>query len=149
MLGRLAALGPQDLFLVNSMFDVQSSFSQMLLPEESAQVDGALMSSRDKFSARVAIYSLRVLRQVAAADAAIAQVTPEQITDWLAQDPAAQESLDLDESFQSFYSRLILASVRPLTAAAEMAETTVAALTVDQIIAWFEAEARRKQQAGA
>ena len=114
MLGRLAALGPQDLFLVNSMFDVQSSFSQMLLPEESAQVDGALMSSRDKFSARVAIYSLRVLRQVAAADAAIAQVTPEQITDWLAQDPAAQESLDLDESFQSFTTRHDLNSLQAL-----------------------------------
>ena len=60
---------------------------QFLTPEESADVDGALLGSQEKFLARLTISSLRLL-QVIAEDrgVAIEALTHKQVIDWFEKD---------------------------------------------------------------
>lgn len=116
---------------------------EFLTPEECAQVDRALLTSSDKFAARVAIYALRSLKQIAqATGSAIEQLTPDQIEDWVYQDPNLQAGLD--SAFKPFFFRLVSSSLTPLNQAAQMNEATIADLTLLQVIQWFETEAKQK-----
>ncbi len=116
--------------------------------EESDEVDQALLSSREKFSARVAIYSLRVLKQIAQQQGvAIADVSESQIIEWVKHDQSIKvtsgDDLDTDNpSFTSFFTQLVLSSLRPLSRIAAAAETTLEDATSTQVIAWFEQEAK-------
>jgi hypothetical protein len=115
--------------------------SEFLTPEECIEVDKALLTSKDKFSARVAIYSLRSLKQVAqASNQNIADLQPTQIEDWIYQDESLQSGLDSE--FKPFFTRLVLASMSPLKQAATANEGSIESLTVPQVVAWFEAKAK-------
>lgn len=60
---------------------------QFLTPEESAEVDKALLSSPEKFLARLTISTAKLLRVIAAdTDTPIAALTAVQITQWFEQD---------------------------------------------------------------
>lgn len=66
------------------MFDQSMQF---LTPEESAEVDKALLSSPEKFLARLTISTARLLGYIARdLDTAIADLTPQQIVQWFEQD---------------------------------------------------------------
>ncbi len=65
-----------------------------LTPEESAQVDQALLSQSDKFLTRLSISSLRLLTLIAQdRQMAIADLTPDQIIAWF----EAQAKLKLEQ----------------------------------------------------
>lgn len=117
------------------------SGTEFLTPEECAEVDSALLTSRDKFSARVAIYSLRALKQIAQESGqAIATLQPSQIEDWIYQDETLQTGLD--NEFKKFFTQLVIASTNPLTQAAQTNGSTIEQLTVPQVVVWFEAKAK-------
>lgn len=134
------------------MFGQDHGSSDFLSAEEAAAVEGALLSSRDKFTTRVAIYSLRVLKQIAREqEVAIAQVSPEQITEWVEHDEALKTSsvpgLETDDSFKTFFSRLVGSSLKPLHQISQETGTPLDQLSVQQVIQWFEKEAKERIEA--
>ncbi|MGB6017162.1 MAG: hypothetical protein WBG32_20685 [Nodosilinea sp.] len=60
---------------------------QFLTPEESVEVDKALLSSPEKFLARLTISTAKLLKVIAAdADTPVEALTAMQITQWFEQD---------------------------------------------------------------
>jgi hypothetical protein len=115
--------------------------TEFLTPEESAEVDKALLTSKDKFAARVAIYSLRSLKKISQASGqSIVALQPAQIEDWIYQDESLQGTIDTE--FKRFFTQLVLSSNKPLTQAAQDAGSTIEQLTVPQVVAWFEKQAK-------
>lgn len=119
-----------------------SSPAEFLTPAECAEVDKALLTARDKFTARVAIYALRSLKQIAQQEnTTIEALDPLQIETWVYNDSSLQG--DRDREFRQFFSKLVIAATKPLEQAARSLQTDIATLTVPQVIAWFEAQAKQ------
>ncbi|NJN56888.1 MAG: hypothetical protein HC879_05020 [Leptolyngbyaceae cyanobacterium SL_5_9] len=118
---------------------------QFLTPEESAAVDQALLTSRDKFLTRVAIYSLRSLKQLSQQTGlAIENITAQQIADWIKNDESLRREAEANQSFGPFFTQLVLSSLKPLKQIAESEGGAIADLTPSQVIAWFEQEAKAR-----
>ncbi|NEP78666.1 MAG: hypothetical protein F6K39_11035 [Okeania sp. SIO3B3] len=116
---------------------------EFLTAEESAQVDGALLTSKDKFSTRLAIYSLRCLRQIAQETGLAPEEIPsEQITTWIQKDENIKEHLDVDANFESFFTRLVISSLRPLKQVSQEFGVPLQDLTVQQVVKWYEKEGK-------
>lgn len=116
--------------------------TEFLTPDECAVVDQALLTAREKFSARVAIYALRSLKQIARqSGVAIDSLQTYQIVEWINQDASLQQGTDQD--FKRFFAQLVNSSRKPLKQAAQEADVTVEALTIPQVIAWFEQESKK------
>ncbi len=133
------------------MLEHDQASNDFLTPEEAAEVETALLSSRDKFTARVAIYSLRVLKRIAEEhDGAIATISRDQIIDWVSQDDSVQSSniagLETNDSFKLFFSKLVASSLRPLHQISQETETPLEHLSVAQVVQWFEKEAKIRIQ---
>jgi hypothetical protein len=110
-----------------------------LTVEESHQVDGALLTSRSKFTVRVSLYALRSLKAIAQSrDCAIADLDPQAIADWIAQDPSLQDGLD--SNFLTFFTQLVTSALKPLQKIA--GEGPIEAIEIQQVIAWFEQQDR-------
>ncbi|ABG53345.1 conserved hypothetical protein [Trichodesmium erythraeum IMS101] len=110
-----------------------------LTSEESAQVDAALLTSKDKFSTRLAIYSLRCLRQIARETGlTLEEIPAEQVKAWMQKDKSLKQNLDSDPSFESFFTRLVMASLSPLKQVAQESAVALQDLTVQQVVKWFE-----------
>ncbi|MEM8603013.1 MAG: hypothetical protein AAGF24_04175 [Cyanobacteria bacterium P01_H01_bin.121] len=128
--------------------DFDRSFAQLLSSEESAQIDSARLTAKQKFSARVSVYALRLLKQIATTqEIPLHEVSHAVVSDWLAAHPIANHTLTdndlgLDDSFKEFWSKIVLSAFRPLNEAAELATVPVEQLTLAQIIAYFEQVAR-------
>lgn len=121
---------------------MQAKFD-FLTVDECAQVDAALLTAQDKFATRVAIYALRSLQPIAQAyNTAIPDLTPAQIEDWVYQDEILQTHVDRD--FKPFFARLVFSSIKPLLQAAQNLDSAIEQLTVPQIIAHFEHEAKQR-----
>lgn len=115
--------------------------NEFLTPEECAEVDKALLTSREKFSARVAIYALRSLKQIAQANGVtIVQLEPQQIEAWVYQDESLQTGVDRE--FRQFFSQLVIASMKPLRQMAAAAGVPIEAIGLAQVINWFEQQAK-------
>ncbi len=115
--------------------------NEFLTPEECAEVDKALLTSREKFSARVAIYALRSLKQIAQANGVtIVQLEPQQIEAWVYQDESLQTGIDRE--FRQFFSQLVVASMKPLRQIAAAAGVPIEAIGLAQVIDWFEQQAK-------
>lgn len=115
--------------------------SEFLTPDECIEVDKALLTSKDKFSARIAIYALRSLKQIAQKSGqAIADLHSTQIEDWIYQDQSLQGGID--HEFKKFFSQLVIASINPLTQIAQTNKTNIESLTIPQVVAWFEVKAK-------
>lgn len=116
--------------------------TEFLTPDECAAVDIALLTSREKFSARVAIYALRSLKQIALQSGeAIDTLQTYQIVEWINQDESLQQGTDQD--FKRFFAQLVNSSRRPLKQAAQEADIRVEDLSIPQVIAWFEQESKK------
>jgi len=118
----------------------------LLTPDESARIDGALMTSRDKFATRVALYALRMLQQMNAIDRPLS--APE-IRHWLQNSESSkalilEQGLEWDAQFLDFWTQLIDSAQRSLMTIAQSLEISWLDLTIEQIVTWFEAEAKRK-----
>ncbi|HEY9696319.1 MAG TPA: hypothetical protein V6D10_03600 [Trichocoleus sp.] len=125
------------------MFNSQPAPIEFLTLEEVTEVDRALLTSQDKFLARVSLYSLRTLKQITQQTGqAIEEVTPEQIEDWIMQDEAIQQQIESDASFLNFFSRIMLSSLKPLSQVAQEEGVAIEALTVSQVVRWFEQAAK-------
>jgi len=123
--------------------------ADFLKPEECAEVDMALLSSKEKFSARVAIYALRVLKQIAGETGKpVAEVTNGQVMDWIKNDESIKGSIELDASFENFFTNLVVASLRPLRQIATEAESQIEQLTVKQVVAWFVKDGKIRREQG-
>lgn len=121
--------------------------SDFLTPEECAEVDRALLSSKEKFSARLAIYALRVLKQVAGETGLpVTEVSNQQVMDWVRNDESIQQSIQVDASFELFFTNLVVASLRPLRQIAVEAGGAIEQLTVKQVVAWFEKDAKIRRE---
>ncbi len=121
--------------------------TEFLTPEESAEVDKALMTAHDKFATRVAIYALRSLKQIAQQNGkAIEDLDPQQIEDWVYQDESLQQGVD--RQFKQFFSKLVASSLLPLKQTAAREGVEIEALTVRQVVAWFEMNAKQKLEGG-
>ncbi|MBW4538260.1 MAG: hypothetical protein KME43_03840 [Myxacorys chilensis ATA2-1-KO14] len=117
--------------------------TEFLTPEESAEVDKALLTSKDKFATRVALYSLRSLKKISSESGqAIANLNPNQIEDWIYQDESLQGAID--NEFKRFFTQLVISSNKPLTLAAQDSGIAIENLTVPQVVAWFEKEAKSR-----
>lgn len=127
------------------MAESQQPSGEFLTFEEAMEVDKALLSSADKFSARLAIYGLRVLKEIARQEGiAVAEVTPEQVMTWIAADATIQAQIETDANFEAFFTRLVVASLKPLRRVAREANVEIETLTVQQVVAWFEKEAKAR-----
>jgi hypothetical protein len=121
---------------------MQSS-EEFLTPEECAEVDKALLTAHDKFTARVAIYALRSLKAIAQkTEIPIASLQPEQIEDWVYQDSSLQQSGDRE--FRQFFSQLVISSMKPLKQMSQELRAPIESLTIPQVVAWFEQLAKRR-----
>ncbi|MDE5069484.1 MAG: hypothetical protein O4861_01240 [Trichodesmium sp. St16_bin4-tuft] len=110
-----------------------------LTPEELAQVDAALLTSKDKFSTRLAIYSLRCLREIARETGlTLEEIPAEQVKAWMQKDKSLKQNLDSDPDFESFFTRLVMASLYPLKQVAQESAIALQDLTVQQVVKWFE-----------
>jgi hypothetical protein len=110
-----------------------------LTVEESNQVDGALLTSRSKFTVRVSLYALRSLKAIAQSrNCAIADLDPQAIAQWIAQDPSLQDGLD--QNFLTFFTQLVTSALKPLQKIA--GEGPLEAIDIQQVIAWFEQQDR-------
>lgn len=119
--------------------------TEFLTPDESAAVDRALLTTRDKFLTRVAIYSLRSLKQISAATGlAVEEISQPQVADWINRDPNLQQEISSNPAFQNFFTQLVLSSLKPLRQAAQAKAATIADLTVADVIAYFEQDARTR-----
>lgn len=122
------------------------SNEQFLTLEESSLVDAALLTSREKFTTRVAIYSLRSLKQISQVQGvAIGDITPQQVLAWIEQDEQVQREQTLNAEFKHFFTQLVLSSLKPLKQMAEDLGIPIAALTPRQTIAWFEQQSEGKR----
>lgn len=131
------------------MTNLPSPPDQFLTPEECMQVDQTLMPARDRFSARVAIYALRSLKQIAqTSENSIAELSDQQIVNWVAQDPTLEPDKGFDDSFKRFFARLVMSSLRPLRQIAEEKDVAIESLTVSQVVDWFEKEAKLRIEQG-
>ena len=117
---------------------------EFLTQEEAVQVDAALLSSKEKFSTRLALYALRCLKQISQEKQIdIESIQPEQIQAWVQQDQTIQQQIELDESFETFFTKLVLSSFNPLKQIALAENQPLQKLTVKQVITWFEQESKR------
>ena len=127
------------------MAEQQQSDLQFLTLEECAEVDTALLSSREKFSARLAIYALRVLKQIAGETALkVEKVTPQQVKNWIEKDEAIRQQIEVDIGFASFFTNLVISSLKPLKQISQEAGVPVEDLTVRQVVNWFEKQAKMR-----
>ncbi len=82
------------------MAEPQQSTTQFLTPEESADVDKALLSSPEKFLTRLTISSLRLLKQISKdTNVAIEDLTHQQVIDWFEQDGKIRREQGIDAAF--------------------------------------------------
>jgi hypothetical protein len=125
------------------MTDPQLSPTEFLTLDEVAEVDKALLSSKDKFLARIALYSLRSLKQIAQQTGLpIGAITPQQIADWVEQDMSVRPQIERNDSFQQFFTQLVMSSLKPLKRMSAETGTAIEALNVPQVVGWFEQEAK-------
>jgi hypothetical protein len=107
--------------------------------EESQQVDGALLTARSKFTVRVSLYALRSLKAIAQTRSCqIADLDAQAISDWIAQDPSLEASLD--DNFRNFFTQLVGSALKPLRQMA--GDGAIEDLEIQQVIAWFEQQDR-------
>lgn len=123
---------------------------EFLTFEEVVEVDKALLTAQDKFLARVSLYSLRVLKQVAEAEKLpITAVTDQQIAEWVEQDETLRETISADATFEQFFIQIVLSSLKRLQQISVETGVAIEALTIQQVVSWFEKEAKlRLEQSG-
>lgn len=123
--------------------------AQFLTAEECAEVDIALLSAKEKFSTRLAIYALRVLKQIAQETGlTVEAVTNQQVANWIEKDESIKQEIEVDASFESFFTNLVISSLRPLKQISLETGESMDNLTVKQVVAWFEKDGKIRREQG-
>lgn len=131
------------------MFNSPNDF---LTEAESLAVDQSLLSAKEKFSTRVALYSLRVLQTMASQSKDIHTLTAPDLSEWLAtqQDTNLDVTpgLEPDPAFSQFFTQIVMSSIKPLKQMALETQKSLEDLQCDEVIAWFEKEAKIRVEDG-
>lgn len=78
----------------------QQPSTQFLTLEESAKVDGALLSSSEKFLTRLTVSSLQLLKHIAQEyGVSVEDLTPEQIIAWFEKDGRIRREQGIDAAY--------------------------------------------------
>ena len=129
-----------------------NSPNDFLTEKESLAVDQSLLSAKEKFSTRVAIYSLRVLQTMASEAKEISSIQPSELAVWLAtqQGPSSEAApgMEPDPAFSQFFTQIVLSAIKPLKQMATEKGQPLEELGCDDVIAWFEKEARVRVESG-
>ncbi|MBD2364606.1 hypothetical protein H6G36_26110 [Anabaena minutissima FACHB-250] len=81
-------------------FPPQQSSTQFLTLEESAKVDAALLSSPEKFLARLTISSLKLLKHIAQEySVAMEDLTTQQLIDWFEKDSKIRREEGIETAY--------------------------------------------------
>jgi hypothetical protein len=79
---------------------MQQPSEQFLTLEESAKVDAALLSSPEKFLARLTMSSLKLLKHIAQeSDVAIEDLTPQQVIAWFEKDGKVRREHGIEAAY--------------------------------------------------
>lgn len=82
------------------MVESQQPTVQFLSPEESADVDKALLASSEKFLTRLTISSLRLLKHIAQdTGVTVEELTHQQVIDWFEKDAKIRREQGVEASF--------------------------------------------------
>ena len=82
------------------MVESQQPSPQFLTPQESADVDKALLSSSEKFLTRLTISSLRLLKQIAKdTGVTVEELTHQHVVDWFEQDGKIRREQGVEAAF--------------------------------------------------
>jgi hypothetical protein len=82
------------------MVEPQQPTTQFLTPEESADVDKALLSLHEKFLTRLTISSLRVLKHIAKdTGVTVEELTHQQVIDWFEKDGKIRREQGVEAAF--------------------------------------------------
>jgi hypothetical protein len=131
------------------MVNSSQSPDPLLTFEEVAEVDQALLTTKDKFLVRVALYSLRSLKQIALeTDRPIEQITEQQLVEWVKQDESSHQAIGGDRTFEQFFIQIVLSSLKPLRQVAADTQVAIEDLTIPQVISWFEQKAKKEIEQG-
>ncbi|MGL4378201.1 MAG: hypothetical protein ACRCT1_17300 [Microcoleaceae cyanobacterium] len=145
-----ASFGITPLLLITKLQINMTEFTEFLTIEESTQVDAALLSSKEKFATRLAIYALRVLKEIANdMGLSVEWVTFEQVRLWIKKDALLQKQIEVDVSFETFFTNLVFSSLRPLKQVSQESGIPLEELTVKEVIKWFEKEAKIRIEQGS
>jgi hypothetical protein len=124
---------------------MSDTIPEFLTFEEVAEIDKALLTSQDKFLTRVTLYSLRVLKQIAQTEQIpVEQITDQQIVHWVEQDEALKQSVTTDASFEQFFIRIVLSSLKPLRQISAETGIAIESLTIAEVVGWFERQAKQR-----
>jgi len=113
-------------------------------------VDAALLTSQEKLTTRVAIYSLRTLKRIAEeSDQSISVLSTDRILAWIEQDVTMQQETTINTTvnteFAQFFARLVVSSLKPLRQISTETNTPMESLSLQQVITWFEQESKARQ----
>jgi hypothetical protein len=82
------------------MVESQQPTTQFLTPEESADVDKALLSLHEKFLTRLTISSLRLLKHIAKdSGVTVEELTHQQVIDWFEKDGKIRREQGVEAAF--------------------------------------------------
>lgn len=82
------------------MVESQQPTTQFLTPEESADVDKALLSLHEKFLTRLTISSLRLLKHIAKdSGLTVEELTHQQVIDWFEKDGKIRREQGVEAAF--------------------------------------------------
>jgi len=148
---------------------------QFLTLEEANSINGTLLSTMEKFMARITISSMRVIIKIAQdINIQAEDISACQIVNWIEHDSQILKEqgedaaflkwtsphLDLDfedtrqdevtsanlSSHEKFLTRMVISAIQPLAAIAKDTSSRIEDLTVDQVIAWVENDAKAKRE---
>lgn len=148
---------------------------QFLTLAEAHQIDGAMLSSMEKFMTRITISSLRIVIKIAQTlNIHAEELGSKQIVQWIEHDSQIRQEQGEDAAFlkwtsphpdldfedtrqdevtsanlsshEKFLTRMVISAMQSLVAIAREYSVHIEDLTVTQVIAWSELEAKIKRQ---
>ncbi|NUN65402.1 hypothetical protein HCU40_11715 [Pseudanabaena biceps] len=150
---------------------------QFLTLEEADAINGAMLSTMEKFMTRITVSSLRIVTKIAAElDIHTEDILAEQIVNWIEKDSLIRKDQGEDAAFlkwtspypdldfedtrqdvvtpaqlsshEKFLTRMVISAMQVLQAIAKDCTIHVEDLTVAQIISWVEHDAKVKREQG-
>ncbi|MBD2177666.1 hypothetical protein H6F42_12150 [Pseudanabaena sp. FACHB-1998] len=150
---------------------------QFLTLAEAHAINGALLSTMEKFMTRITISSLRIIVKIAQELAIHAEeLTPAQIVQWIERDALIRKEQGEDAAFlkwtsphpdldfedtredevtpaklsshEKFLTRMVISAMQALGAIAKDYSIHLEDLTAEQVIAWVERDAKIKREQG-
>ncbi|HBC43748.1 MAG TPA: hypothetical protein DCZ88_18140 [Pseudanabaena sp.] len=150
---------------------------QFLTLAEAHAIDGAMLSTMEKFMTRITISSMRIITKIAQELRIHAEsLSAQQIVQWIELDSQIRKEQGEDAAFlkwtsphpdldfedtrqdevtpanlsshEKFLTRMVISSMQALVAIAKDYSIHLEDLTADQVIAWVERDAKVKREQG-